>query len=84
MCLGFGVPLTMLYNMNINMINKKALIQRLFLSAHQARESLAKLSVKQKAQLEKGWDIEHAYYSSALEGSKLDRQEFDKLAETIF
>lgn len=44
---------------------------------------VASLSVQEKRSLEKRWDIEHAYYSSALEGSKIDRKEFDKLAETI-
>lgn len=41
------------------------------------------LSVQEKKTLEKKWDIEHAYYSSVLEGSKLDRKDFDKLAEKI-
>lgn len=44
---------------------------------------VANLSVQEKKTLEKMWDIEHAYYSSVLEGSKIDRKEFDKLAETI-
>ena len=44
---------------------------------------LAGLSVKEKNTLEKKWDVEHAYYSSTLEGSKLDRKEFEKLAEKI-
>lgn len=41
------------------------------------------LTVQEKKTLEKKWDIEHAYYSSVLEGSKLDRKDFDKLAEKI-
>ncbi len=45
-----------------------------------AEGHIAKLSSTQKSSLEKGWDIEHAYYSSALEGSDLDRKEFEKLA----
>lgn len=47
------------------------------------QKAVASLSVQEKRSLEKRWDIEHAYYSSALEGSKIDRKEFDKLAETI-
>ena len=45
-----------------------------------AQEHIGKLSPKQKSTLEKGWDIEHAYYSSALEGSDIDRKEFEELA----
>lgn len=33
-----------------------------------------------KKELNLKLDIEHAYYSSALEGSKLDRKTFDELA----
>lgn len=47
------------------------------------QKTLASLSAHEKKTLEKTWDIEHAYYSSALEGSKIDRKEFDKLAEKI-
>jgi len=45
-----------------------------------AERQISQLTPKQKSALEKSWDIEHAYYSSALEGSKLDRGEFEKLA----
>ncbi|MBI5078390.1 MAG: hypothetical protein HZB11_03460 [Candidatus Yonathbacteria bacterium] len=47
------------------------------------QKAVASLSAREKNILEKKWDIEHAYYSSALEGSKLDRKDFDKLAEKI-
>lgn len=47
------------------------------------QKAVASLSVQEKRSLEKRWDIEHAYYSSALEGSKIDRKEFAKLAEKI-
>lgn len=47
------------------------------------QEKLAKLSAIQKRTLEKKWDIEHAYYSSALEGSKISHKEFEKLAEKV-
>ncbi len=38
------------------------------------------MNSKQRNKLEEIWDIEHAYYSSALEGSKLDKKEFEMLA----
>lgn len=53
----------------------------LFASMNSAEKQIAKLTPREKSSLEKGWDIEHAYYSSALEGSKLDRGEFEKLAQ---
>lgn len=62
---------------------RKTLTQKLFNSIKNAQERLSKFSPKQKSDLEKNWDIEHAYYSSALEGSKLDRKDFEKLAEKI-
>ena len=48
-----------------------------------AGEKLSTLTPSQKKSLEKSWDIEHAYYSSALEGSKIDRGEFEKLGEKV-
>lgn len=59
---------------------KNAKIIQLLTSMRVAQGHIAKLSPTQKSSLEKGWDIEHAYYSSALEGSDLDRKEFEKLA----
>lgn len=59
---------------------KNAKLSKLLVSMKLAHKYIAKLSPKQKSSLEKGWDIEHAYYSSALEGSDLDRKEFEKLA----
>ena len=50
-------------------------------SARIATQKIAKLTPAQKSKLEEAWDIEHAYYSSALEGSKLDRNEFNDLAK---
>jgi len=58
---------------------KNNLSKQLFLSVQEAKKKLLKLTPKQKSQLEKSWDIEHAYYSSVLEGSKLSRKEFEKL-----
>ena len=48
-----------------------------------AREKISKMTPAQKNDLEKSWDVEHAYYSSTLEGSKIDRKEFDKMAEKV-
>jgi len=48
-----------------------------------AVEKISKLKPAEKTALEKSWDVEHAYYSSTLEGSKLDREEFEKLAKKI-
>jgi len=48
-----------------------------------AREAISKMTPAQKHKLEKSWDVEHAYYSSSLEGSKIDRKEFEKIAKKI-
>lgn len=48
-----------------------------------ANQRVSKLSSKQKTEMEKGLDIEHAYYSSTLEGSQLDRTEFNRLAKDV-
>lgn len=44
---------------------------------------LSGFSVSEREKLEKTWDVEHAYYSSALEGSKISRKEFEKLGKNI-
>jgi hypothetical protein len=62
---------------------KNTLRQKLFLSIQEAQVKLSQLTPVQKSTIEKKWDIEHAYYSSVMEGSKLDRQEFEKLAEKV-
>ncbi len=49
-----------------------------------AQQDLAKLTPKERAQLEESWDVEHAYYSSALEGSDIDRKDVEKLAAEAF
>ena len=60
-----------------------AKLTQLLASMKAAKKYIASLSPKQKYTLEKGWDIEHAYYSSTLEGSKLDRKEFEELARKV-
>ncbi len=62
---------------------KKTISRRLLISMKKAQKQLSKLTPSQKRDLEKSWDIEHAYYSSALEGSKLDRKEFEKLGAAV-
>jgi len=62
---------------------RTSISQKLFLSIKNAQKKISKLNPKQKSALERAWDIEHAYYSSTLEGSKLDRKDFEKLAEKI-
>ncbi|OGY35200.1 MAG: hypothetical protein A3D99_00810 [Candidatus Andersenbacteria bacterium RIFCSPHIGHO2_12_FULL_45_11] len=57
------------------------LIKNLITTAKRAQVTINSLNPEQKSQLEEGWDIEHAYYSSVLEGSKLDRKEFEVLAQ---
>lgn len=62
---------------------KQSLIKQLFQSIKEGQKNLQSLTTKQKSQLEKYWDVEHAYYSSTLEGSKLDKKEFDKLSKAV-
>ncbi len=64
-------------------MKKNSIIKKVISSGKNAQKVIAKLTPQKKTQLELDWDIEHAYYSSALEGSKLDRTEFEKLAETV-
>lgn len=42
-----------------------------------------KLSPSKKAEIEKRWDIEHAYYSSTMEGNGLDKRRFKELAKAV-
>lgn len=58
-------------------------MKELFKSVHEAQQKLNLLTPQQRSHLEKSWDVEHAYYSSALEGSKLDKKEFEKLGEKV-
>ncbi len=60
---------------------KKALLEKIVEMKNQAEKIISKFDDKQKTKLEESWDVEHAYYSSALEGSKLDRSEFEMLAK---
>ncbi len=62
---------------------KRSKIFQLVVSMKSAQEQISKLTPRQKSMLEKKWDIEHAYYSSVLEGSKLDREEFERLGARV-
>lgn len=62
---------------------KNTIIKELFSSMKEAKKIIAELAPKQRSALEKEWDVEHAYYSSALEGSKIDKKEFEKLGEQV-
>ena len=62
---------------------KKARVSQLLTSMRTAQGVMSRMSANQKSTLEKMWDIEHAYYSSVLEGSKMDRKEFDELAKQV-
>ena len=58
-------------------------INKLISTIQKGQKVLSGLTVSQKNTLEKVWDVEHAYYSSALEGSHIDRKEFEKFAEKV-
>jgi len=62
---------------------KANLIKQLITSGKAAQQKFSQMTSQQKSKLEKSWDVEHAYYSSTLEGSKLDRKEFEELAKKI-
>lgn len=62
---------------------KNILIKQLISTGRAAQQKISQMTPQQKNKLEKSWDVEHAYYSSVLEGSKLDRKDFEKLAEKI-
>jgi hypothetical protein len=56
-------------------------IQKLIQAKREADAAVRALNAQDKQALEIKLDVEHAYYSSALEGSKLDRKTFDELAK---
>jgi hypothetical protein len=62
---------------------KNTLINKVILSGRDAQKALIRMSLQEKRKVETALDVEHAYYSSALEGSKIDRGEFEKLAESV-
>jgi hypothetical protein len=66
-----------------NGLMKMSLPTRLLVSMKKAKRQLSGLAPSQRRNVEKSWDIEHAYYSSALGGSKLDNKEFERLGEKV-
>ena len=62
---------------------KNTLINKVILSGRDARKAINLMRPQEKRKVETALDVEHAYYSSALEGSKIDRGEFEKLAESV-
>lgn len=56
---------------------------QLISSMKAAKETIAKMTPAQKNNLEKSWEIEHAYYSSTLEGNEIDRKEFEEIAKKV-
>ncbi len=61
----------------------KVNLKNLIIAKKRADSKLAAMDVKKKNQLEKSWDVEHAYYSSVLEGIKLDKKDFEQLAQKV-
>jgi hypothetical protein len=60
--------------------NKK--LHNLIKVKRDAEQFMKTLPSQKKQELNLKLDVEHAYYSSALEGSKLDRKTFDELAKS--
>lgn len=61
----------------------KSTLKKLLISKQAGDIKLGAMGEKDKSKLERKWDIEHAYYSSVLEGSKLDKKEFEQLAKEV-
>lgn len=62
---------------------KNTLINKVIFSGRAAHKVIGSMSPEQKRNTETALDIEHAYYSSVLEGCKIDRAEFEKLGEGV-
>ncbi|MDP3697028.1 MAG: hypothetical protein Q8R55_03265 [Candidatus Taylorbacteria bacterium] len=61
----------------------KPLLRQLIEAKSVADKKMSVMNSAQINKLEEVWDVEHAYYSSALEGSKLDKKEFEMLAREV-
>lgn len=61
----------------------KARLKQFAKKAEVTQARISEFTPKQKAALEKRWDVEHAYYSNTLEGSRIDRKEFENLAKRV-
>lgn len=62
---------------------KDTLINKVILFGQEAHKVMLHMSPQEKQKLEISLDVEHAYYSSALEGCRIDRIEFERLAESV-
>jgi len=62
---------------------KNILINKIILSGRDARKTIDRMSPQEKRKVETALDVEHAYYSSSLADSKIDRTEFERLAKEI-
>lgn len=61
----------------------KNLIQKIGLLKKSFDKDWKTLSSKEKEEIQKQWDVEHAYYSATLEGNGLDMKRFRQLAKKI-
>ena len=86
-CIVISALIVLMYNEwsgnSINNVMKNNNIKNLIQARNAAEKKIKKLNPRQKKNLEVHLDIEHAYYSSALEGSKLDRKTFEELGKKI-
>ena len=57
--------------------------KKIFTTIQEAQSTLKSMTRAERDKLEKRLDVEHAYYSSSLEGSKLCREDFEKLGKKI-
>ena len=67
----------------MNAMKKANNIKKLIEARNAAERKMQKMSPKERKNLEIRLDVEHAYYSSALEGSKLDRKTFEELGKEV-
>ncbi len=62
---------------------KKDTLKEVARTLKEAQSNLNRLTQTQRENLEEGWDLEHAYYSSALEGSMVDREDVERLSRIV-
>jgi hypothetical protein len=60
--------------LNIQNDMQNTIINKVIQSGRDARKTMDKMTALQKRKLESTLDVEHAYYSSALEGSRIDEK----------
>ena len=65
------------------MLNRTLKLTGLMTARNKAISKIQGMSKAKKEGLEFHLDVEHAYYSSALEGSRIDRKMFDHLAKKV-